>query len=72
MIGKSEAEKILLEMLVKGEIVGYGLSGREITIFILKNKSSVVDRIREVFGDTGFDITIVEVEEIKSLDIERN
>ncbi len=60
---KSEAEKKLLEMLVSDEIIGYGIEGDEITIFVLKGRSEVIDKIREVFGETSFNITIVEVEE---------
>gem|GEM_PF-5570640 len=60
---KSEAEKKLLEMLVSDEIIGYGIEGDEITIFVLKGRSEVIDKIREVFGETSFNITIIEVEE---------
>jgi len=62
-VDKSEAEKKLLEMLVSDEIIGYGIEGDEITIFVLKGRSEVIDKIREVFGETSFNITIIEVEE---------
>ena len=61
-MNKAEVEQKLLEMLIKNEIEGYGISGDEITIFVLRGRNDVIEKIKEVFGDSGFNITIVEVE----------
>jgi hypothetical protein len=68
LMSREEAEKKLLEMLVNDEIVGYGFEGDEITIFVLKDRKDVVKKIYDVFGDSGFNITIVEVERVESLE----
>lgn len=65
-MSSSNIDKLLLEMLVKGEIIGYSIEGYEVKVFIKKNNTEVVEKIRELFSKSKYNITIFEVEEIHS------
>lgn len=64
MVINISIEKTLLEMLIKGEIMGYSIEGYELKIFVKKNNIEIVNKIRELFSKSKYNVTIFEIEEV--------
>lgn len=62
----TDIERKLLEMLTRGEIVGYSIEGYEVKVFVERDNTDAMNKIKELFSKSKYNVTIFEIEKLST------